>query len=170
LSNLREAYAGTGRASLEWNPDAERSIDRVAAAGKANRLGLDIWKCRYGLEAQALRDAISGLAVVYMIRYPRSEIDIAERVCNQVMSEYLAQFCTTCMGKREVIFGELRTACTSCAGSGIGRYSNEARARMMQISYGKVKMLSSRMQWLYNHVSTQDKNVNAAMSCELERE
>ena len=169
-ANMREAYAGTGRASLEWNPDAERSIDRVAAAGKANALGVNLWKAKNGLESVAFLRAVDQLSVVYSERYRREDADLVGKLCFQAISEWVAQFCTTCAGTREVMHGELKTICTACAGSGVRRYTDEQRARMMMVSFDKMRRMGGRFRWLHDYISREDWMANDVMARNLERE
>ena len=69
MSNLREAYSHVSFASLEWDENAEKAVDRVAAAARANPLGLLLWKAKYLLEADAYRRVQIELAAIYGKRY-----------------------------------------------------------------------------------------------------
>ena len=54
--NLREPYAATAFAGLGWSEISERPIDRVAAAGLADSLGVSLWKAKYqGSSGAAIR-------------------------------------------------------------------------------------------------------------------
>ena len=169
MSNLREPLSSAALSSLEWSPIVERTIDRVAASGKAPRLGLDIWKAAYGLESKAFNDAIEALTEAYLGRYKRESPELAAKICEQIVGEYIAQFCISCQGSREVMCGDLKVICNDCAGSGVRKYTDAERARMMKISFGLVCAIRHKFSWAYNHLSENDKAVNIVMVRELER-
>lgn len=169
IANLREAYAASARQSLEWDENAERAIDRVAAAGLVERFGIDLWRARYGLDSASFINAIKLLTRVYAERYPRDGELIAGKVADQVIAEYMASFCTSCLGSREMVSGDLKAPCSACSGTGLRNYSDEERSRLMCLSYAVVKASGHKLQWIHNYVATQDSLVNDAMVRELER-
>jgi len=79
LSNLREPLSSAGLSSLEWSPIVERTVDRVAASGKAPVIGLNLWKAAYGLESKAFRDVITQLTEAYLNRYKRENPELAAK-------------------------------------------------------------------------------------------
>ena len=166
---MRDAYAGTGRASLAWGI-TERAVDRVAAAGKCSELGMNLWRTKYGLDSISFLRAVEQLSVVYSGRYRREDADLVGKLCFQAISEWVAQFCTTCAGTREVMHGDLKAICTACAGSGVRRYTDEQRARMLSISFDKIRRMGGRFRWLHDYISRQDGLVNDVMARNLERE
>jgi hypothetical protein len=165
--DLREALAATSLASLEWDENREKAVDRVAASGKASSLGVNLWKARYMLESPAYKMAIKGLIEHYRARYVSEDIGIAQMVVEQVLSEYLASFCSTCNGSRELIINELKVTCDTCRGSGLKRYSDLERAGMMKMSLQRVKSLTRKMQWLMGEISSMDRAVNMVLMSEL---
>jgi hypothetical protein len=169
LSNLREAYAATATASLEWSEQRERAIDRVAAAGLAPRLGMDIWRARYQLSLQSFRDAHKGLVELYRNRY-KSDPDMAFRIVDEALSEFMGPACTSCNGAREMILDQLKIVCTTCEGSGLRRYSNFERARRMQVSIRRVETINGKLAWLHGEMGSLDKAVNTILAAELERD
>jgi hypothetical protein len=169
LSDLREALAITALASLEWSEVRERAIDRVAASGKASPLGVSLWKARYMLESRAYHDAIKGLIQRYLDRYKREDGNMARIIVEQAISEYLAPFCVDCHGAREMVIQDLKVTCQTCHGSGVRRYTDYDRARLMKLSLERVRNLSRKMQWLTDEMGTMDRAVNLVLNAELER-
>jgi hypothetical protein len=170
LSNLREAYAATATASLEWSEQRERAIDRVAAAGLAPRLGMDLWRARYQLSLQSFRDAHQGLVQLYQTRYKSETPDMACRLVDEAMSEFLGPACTSCNGAKEMILDHLRIVCKTCDGSGLRRYSDFERARRMQVSLQRVRSINHKLAWLAGEMGSLDKAVNTILAAELERD
>ena len=167
MANLREAYAGTVLAGLQWDETRERAVDRVAAGGRASP-EIDIWKAAYGLEAGAYRRLEVRLLRVFSKRYPL-EVNGA-RIVSQALHEYLSPHCTSCRGAREVVVGERRVVCPSCNGGGIRRYGDAERAQSMGLSYGLTKRLAHKIRWLLGVAGEHDRLVNSLMCFELERD
>jgi len=166
---MRELYAATHHASLQWTEDHERAIDRVAAAGRAPTLGVQIWRARYMLESKAYQDAINGLTAHYLARYKAERPDMARRLVEEILSEFMGPSCISCNGARELVEDELRVVCDSCHGTGLRHYTDMERAGRMKLSYGRVKSLSHKMMWLMDEIGSMDKSVNEIVSFELER-
>lgn len=169
MANLREAMASTALASLEWNPDWERAVDRVAASGRVEPLGLAIWKARYMIEASGYRRAREGLTAIYRSRYRRDPLDFALKLVDHSLHEYIFQFCRNCRGVREVMLEQRRVFCPTCAGSGLKRYSDGDRARALGISYAQVKHAAHKFSWMLNKIADLDREVNVGIARELER-
>jgi hypothetical protein len=167
--NLREPYAATALASLEWSEVRERAIDRVAAAGKCSRLGLDLWKARYLLEVKAYQDVSESLRLHYLNKYKAESQGIAERIVSECLHEFLGPVCLVCSGRRELVVGDLKITCAECDGSGLRRYSDIDRARHMQLSLQYVRLLSRKIGWLMGELFDLDRSVNVIMAEELER-
>lgn len=144
MSNLREALAGTALASLEWAEERERAVDRVAASGRASPLGLNIWKARYMLESKAYREAHSALVALFLGRYGSESPLVAEKCVEEALSEFMGPACTACNGARELVTDSLRVECEACGGSGLRIYSDFERARRMQMSLERVRVLSHK--------------------------
>jgi hypothetical protein len=164
--NLREAATTIQYASLEWS-EHERAVDRVAACGKADALGVAIWKAKYGLESACYHAAVKGLTKAYLARYKREGQPLAEMLCEQVLSEFIAQFCVACQGRRELVIDDRMQACTACAGSGVRRYTDEQRARMMRISHARVLVMAHKIRWVHDLISRLDGEVNVILTKEL---
>ena len=64
---------------------------------------------------------------------------------------------------------KLKVVCAECQGSGLRRYSDEARARAMQLSYGLAKHMAHKIQWLLNEMHSLDREVNTVLAEQLER-
>jgi hypothetical protein len=170
MSNLREAYAATATASLEWSEQRERAIDRVAAAGLAPRLGMDLWRARYQLSLQSFRDTHQGLVQLYQTRYKSESLDMTYKLVDEALSEFLGPACTSCDGKATMVLDQLKITCQTCEGSGLRRYSDFERARRMRISMGRVRSVNHKLAWLAGEMGSLDKAVNTILAAELERD
>jgi len=169
MANLREAYAATALASLEMDAERERAVDRVAAAGRAPRLGMDIWRARYQLEGKSYQDALNGLLAHFRARYGAETREMSQRVVDQAFHEFMSDRCKDCNGARELMAGELRVICQTCEGYGVRRYTDFERARAMQLSMQRVKSLTHKLNWLLGEIQSMDNQVNTIISAELER-
>ena len=169
MPNLREAIASTALASLEWSEERERAIDRVAASGKVSRLGLDLWKAKYMLEAQAYQDARIALVKAFSDRYKAETEQIAIACVDEALHEYLGPGCKVCLGAKELTVENLRIICNGCDGSGLQRYTDYDRAKHMQLSMGRVRLLAGKLTWLSGELGSLDRGVNAVLAVELER-
>lgn len=168
MTNLREAFAVTALASLEWDENRERAIDRVAASGKAGELGLLLWKAKYQLEVDSYRRAQKALVEIYGKRY-RDSPTVAAAFVGQAMREYLSPSCRACHGVGEYVVNDRRIVCETCGGSKIHRYSDEERARTMQVSYGLTKAGAHKLRWLLGLMGAEDSAVNFELNIQLER-
>lgn len=169
MSNLREAFAATALASLEWNPLTEAAIDRVAASGRAQTLGVLLWRAKYMLESSAYQNALKLALGVYEERYRDSE-EVAKAIVTQALREYLAPACRSCKGVGEMMVNLRRIVCETCGGSKIHRHSDEERARLMQISYGLTKKSAHKVAWMLGMLGNEDKLVNRELNIQLERQ
>lgn len=128
-----------------------------------------VWKAKYLLEARAYRDAHKSLVQAFLDRYASETAEIAARCVEEALSEFLGPSCSACNGARELVADDLKVTCESCGGSGIRRYSDFERARRMQMSLQRVRLLSGKLRWLAGELGSLDRAVNAVMSDELER-
>jgi hypothetical protein len=167
--DLREAYASTALASLEWSEERERAVDRVAAAGRADPLGVLLWKAKYQLESKAYQDAHKTLVAQFRARYCSETAEIADRCVYEALSEFMGPACQDCNGARELIVADLRIECEACNGTGIRRYTDFERARRMEISLSRVRVLSGKLRWLACELGSLDRAVNSVLNEELER-
>lgn len=170
MANLREALAGTAYASLEWSPDWERAIDRVAASGRVTRLGLDLWKARYMLEVSSYHAARKALLEKCANKWQRLNYDVTRRIVDQCLMEFIAPFCLTCRGAKEIIIEKRRIVCYDCAGVGVRRFTDSDRASAMNLSFDQTQKLGGKFRWLLDAIMTWDGEVNAILAVELERD
>lgn len=168
IANIREGYAATGMANLDWSEIQERAIDKVAAAGRVSAIGVLIWKSKYGLESVAYRELAKQLLVVYRNRYSDRR-EIAETLVDQALREFVAGQCSLCKGAREVLHSQLMVTCPDCHGSGIRRFSDAERSTSMQMSWGLTKRIGHKITWMLGFLTAEDKAVNQQMSSQLER-
>jgi hypothetical protein len=167
--NLREAYANTHHASLEWSEERERAIDRVAAAGRCSRIGMDLWKARYMLESQSYQDCAGSLLLQFQARYKAESQTIARKCVDEALHEFLGPECAMCSGAGEIMAGELKVTCHVCEGSKLRLYTDIDRARHMELSLGMVRKLAGKLAWLMRQMHDMDRAVSAVMAWELER-
>jgi hypothetical protein len=170
LTNLREPFAATHHAGLGWEDGVEKAIDRVAASGRADALGVLLWKAKYMSESPAYVDARKRLIVLYREKRSVHETPvIVEKIVDQVLHEYLSDRCRMCLGAKELVTEQLRVVCEACAGTGVRRYGDSERARTMQIGVDRVRRLSRAMQWLADEINGRDAQVNDVLGVQLER-
>lgn len=167
--NLRESYASTHHANLGWDEVYERAIDKVAASGRASALGVSLWRAKYQNEARAYRTAQRCLYSVYAGAYQSECQIVRERVANQVLREYVAEMCQTCLGIGELVEKKLRVVCGTCNGVRVKWYGDRERAAMMDLSLQRVRLLAHAIRWLAEQVEKADRQVNAVLVVQLER-
>lgn len=169
-SNLRGVYASVSLANLAWDENQERAIDRIAASGKAAKLGVYLWKSRYMLEVAAYHRAHDLLLVLYRRRYARDSITVAKAMVEQAMLEYIYPQCRACLGKGERMVDEVLVMCDVCAGSRVHKYKDAERSRRMQISYSITRASGHKLAWLHDRITDEDRQVNERLNIELERD
>ena len=168
--NLREPYAATAFAGLGWSEVSERPIDRVAAAGFADGLGLALWRAKYQYSQSAVVLAMQGLRTRFQARYKSESWDMSQRVVTQCLLEYLKPACEVCLGRGEArLQNGVRIVCRGCGGTQVKRYSDFERARSMQISLCKVRAIAHKIGWLSRQIGSLDAGVNRVMSEQLDR-
>jgi hypothetical protein len=170
LANLRDVYAGTALASLEWSDNRERAVDRVAASARAPELGLLLWKVRILNESTAYKKAQILLIKVFLERYRSESGLIAEKCVEQSMVEWLAPACQACDGRGDVLHEGLKVVCPVCEGYKVKRYTDVERAWRMKLSLQRVRSLNHKLTWLAKELGSMDRAVNSVMAAELERD
>jgi hypothetical protein len=166
MANLREPYAATALASLEWSETQEKAVDRVAASGRCANIGVALWKAKYMLEATSLCSAHTMLCYVYRTRYPSDPAQWASACAKQALLEYIATQCRVCHGVGELVRDDLRVVCGECSGTALHRYSDDERAALMG---REVRARDEKLRWLLGVISAEDGQVNARLNIELER-
>ncbi len=169
MANMRPAYAATECANFDWSEISERPIDRIAAAGFVDCMGLLLWKAIYNNDSRALDGLYKGLIKHFMERYKRENQENVQRIVIQCLHEYFNPKCPSCRGTAEAMIGELRTLCKTCDGTGLRHYSDSDRSISMQISYARTKLAGHKLKWLSAEISKIDKVVNTVMNQQLER-
>ena len=168
MSNLREAFSSTHHANLGWQ-EHEAAIDRVAAAGRAERIGVCLWKARYMLEAWAYQESNNLLLKRFISRYKAEDAGVAQKIVSQALQEFLLSFCSTCLGAKELIDDDLKIICEDCGGSGVKRYTDRERARSMQMSLQRYRSVSHKLAWVQRLINEEESRVNYVLNVELER-
>ena len=168
-SNLRGVYASVSLANLAWDENQERAIDRIAASGKAAKLGVSLWKAKYMLEVRCYHDAHELLLVLYRRRYRRDDDVTANAMVEQALVEYISPHCRRCLGKGELVADEVLVMCDVCAGSRMHRYGDAERARRMRLSYSVTRASGHKLVWLHDLIGDEDRKVNERLNVELER-
>lgn len=169
MANLREAFASTNFASLEWDENKELAIDRVTASGLCDELGVLLWKAKYMNESVAYKSARTILINIHTERFINEVRLVAESVVEQCLHEYVSDRCRDCNGAKELMVGERRVICETCNGSGIRRYTDFERARTMKLALGKVQRIIRQFGYIQQLIGTKDRSVNVAMAALLER-
>lgn len=167
--NLREAWAVTAIAGLGWSPDVERAIDRIAAGGFADETGLALFSARYQNSAMGYCTALWKLKQALRRQFHREEEYALHAIARQTLREYLVEFCTVCLGAKEIVEKKLRVVCHSCDGSGVRKYGERERAENMRLSLSRVRNLHHKMEWAHDFCMRHDRLVNAQLVIQLER-
>lgn len=169
MTDLRQAYAATSLANLQWSEITERPIDRVAASGLCDDLGVLLWKAKYMLESSAYKEAEKKLAIRIQVKFHREPELICLKLSEQTLKEYVGDKCKKCNGAKEIIGKYRREVCDVCSGFGIRRWTDFERARAMQIALGRVKSLQRHFNWSSNLIMTLDADVGRQMNVYLGR-
>ena len=170
--NLRESFASTHHANLGWNPDHERAIDKVAASGLCDELGVLLWKAKYVSESDAAKKALKELNKRVRERFTHHAGLILSKVVDQAFHEFMSDQCKVCGGRGQIKAGELLVVCETCDGTRIRRYSDFERARSMGLAYGQVETLVKHnrpFDWTLKLIVESDRRVNIQMNILLER-
>lgn len=161
--NLRESFAATHHASLEWSPISERAIDKVAASGLCDPLGVLLWKARYMLESWAYKQAEQELKLRIRVKFPREVGLNLDKVIEQSLKEFMSDKCLSCNGRASVTINNLKITCEACSGSGIRRYTDFERARYTKLALGRIRTLQRHFNWTTDLMMTLEGTVNAEM-------
>ena len=167
MADLRESYAGGELRGLGWGV-GEGNVDRVAAAGFCDGLGVMLWKVKYGFESGSYVGLVAGIVRVYRKRYRDNE-DESRRVVDQGLREFLSAACGVCLGARQFMLGERKVDCDACLGSGVHRHTDLERASAMRVSLAKARYLGGRLSWIQGFLGGIDRDVNREMVRQLER-
>lgn len=168
--NLREPFASTAVAGLGWSEISERPIDRVAASGFADALGVRLWKAKYQDSSTDAVSAVNTLADKVKQRYKAENKDTCYRIAFQCLIEYLKPHCLLCMGRGETkLQNGVKIICRECRGTQVKRYTDFDRARSMQISLAKTRAITHKLSWLSDEIQRLDMGVNRVMNEQLER-
>ena len=167
--NLREGYAATHHASLKWSADHEKAVDKVAASGLCDELGVLLWKVKYMSESWAYKKAREELIKRHQERFFGEVDTLRSSVVDQCLHEFLSDKCKWCKGAKEMIVGERRVVCDACQGYGIRKYTDSDRAKYMKQSLGRIKSLQRQFNFLHDLIGTLDRKVNSMMCEQLER-
>lgn len=167
--NLRESVASTHHANLAWSPEHERAIDKVAALGLADELGVLLWKAKYMSESWAYVKARRILINLHSNRFPNEARLIVDAVVEQCLHEYVSDMCQWCKGAKEIIANEKRVVCDACNGSGVKKYTDFERAKTMKVATGKVQKMIRQFESLHRIIRNQDSHVNGVVIEQLER-
>jgi len=172
MANLRESLASTHHASLVWSPERERAIDKVAASGRCDELGVLLWKTKYMFESAAREKAEKIILEMMFKRFNFHTALLLVKAMEQAFREWLEDQCEVCGGRGHVMAGEVRIVCESCDGSRARHYTDTKRAQLMQLPMGHVEKLCSKrgpMTWTLDLMRTRDRKVNLEMNMQLER-
>lgn len=171
MTDFRARYVATARAGLAERPGGESAVDIVHAAGRADSIGINIWRGLYGLDGMSYRDIRKDALRAFRSRYPRE--DLAERIVDQAIHEFAGPGCAECGGTGKVGSLDLnapQATCPACNGTKVKHYTDTVRAAMMGISYGKTKHLAFKIAWATRYLQDHDRAANAGMNVEMERD
>lgn len=177
MADLRELWAAAVTSThLEQSTERESAIDRIGAAAFGPALGGVLWRIRYAGETHMAHTALTMLAGNLRRRWnvhPKSTAHVmVTGVAKQAMREWYHPQCRTCLGRAEVVSGDLHLVCPTCNGSGVHPYSDQERrdACMGPGSEGESWAIwERRLLEAIGTVQGADTSTAAAMSWHLER-
>lgn len=117
-------------------------VDLVASLAAASRLGSDLFRAADN-DAAAFRRAILLLTRDTMVR-TRIGRSQAQKLSYLAIRETLHWQCRKCDGAGQVIVGDLKVVCPKCEGTGLHRWSDNDRAKIMKIELAKWPMWSKK--------------------------
>lgn len=168
--NLRESYAATELQSHAHSDLRETPIDRIAAAGLCNPLGIMLWKAKYSHDSVSYINLEHALWRMCRAKYPNAPAATLRKAVEQSLRESLSpDICLTCNGLKGVTIDHKWVVCTKCDGTGVQRYSDLRRSRGMQISLKTTEYLTHKIRYCINVISKLDFEVNGEMNRQLER-
>lgn len=168
MSNMREALASTHHASLVWS-ERERAIDKVAASGRCDELGVLLWKAKYMSESVAYRKARTILINKVSERFIYEARLVVDNLVDQCLHEFISDMCNWCKGAKEIMAGEKKVVCDACQGHGVRKFTDNERARAMKLALGKVQKMQRHFRFLHELMGSLDRQVNEQMNEQLER-
>lgn len=169
MSDLRLAFASTAIASLDWAEFQERPVDRVAASGRVDDLGLALWKAKYQRDTHAALAAHKCLKRVLASHYRSENEHYIGIIGAEALYEYLQDWCLDCGGLREMMIAEVKHVCPTCHGTGARRHSDTERSIRMDVSLSVARVLGAKITWTVSHINGLDKKTNYCMNIQLER-
>lgn len=135
---MRESLASAvGSSNLEVDPDYERHADRLAAMAFGPRLGSILLRYRDGNQKKWRGEVVAMLAHK-VIRKHRLNAQLSIKIASCALDEWDSPQCKSCRGAREIMGPELKIVCPDCGGSGIRRYSDDERRKVIGAWGGKV--------------------------------
>ena len=167
--NLREGISSTHHANLGWDADHERAIDKVAALGLCDELGVLLWKAKYMSESWAYVKARRILIGLHSDRFKNEARLVVDSVVEQCLHEYVSDMCQWCKGAKEIIANERRVICGACGGHWVRKYTDRDRAVHMKLAMGKVQKMVRQFESLHRIIRDQDSRVNGVLIEQLER-
>ncbi len=164
MSNFRE---GIGRAfnsfdlsCREWETD----IDRIASAAFAPKLGVLLWRLKFGLDPGAYKPAHKLLC-----RRVGASRDTVRRLCGLAIQEWCMPQCGTCNGARELVIEDRRIVCKECEGTGLRRYADGERERLAGLRAGAWPGWSKQYDQIMIELTRAELRVNVTLNIQLER-
>lgn len=118
--------------TLEQNDLKLMPVDFVGSLSGASALGSDIFRAADG-DAFAFRRAILLLAREATRKF-RIGQSVAVRLASVAIQEVIYWQCRKCNGAGQVIAGELKVICDKCGGTGIHRWSDAERAKLLKVN------------------------------------
>ena len=150
---MREAFAAVlaGFQSLGHDDCRERPIDRLGALAYAQKnselasLGVDLIALKYSGREASREPAAQKLADI--LGWSSNKLKLDERtrlaIARWAITEWVKECCPTCMGTREmpnqqdVDGAQPMKPCTDCGASGLRKWTDKERERVLGEDYGK---------------------------------
>ena len=135
---MREALAASvGTSQMGMEADYEHAADRIAAMAFGPRLGSLLIRYRDANQHRWEREAVAMIAHRVVRAYKISQ-QLGLAVARCALIEWSQPQCSTCRGARELMGAWLKVVCHECAGSGVRRYTDVERHRVIGAWGGRV--------------------------------
>jgi len=168
--SLRELIAFTiARGDLSQSPHHEAGADRIAALAMCDPLGAALWRVLGQHDVGALREAHR---LLMRALEHRVHSKLLPRFAMLVLEEWLGvgSLCPTCGGRKQATTPDgVHVDCTECFGVGRVGLSDNARIKMLRVSYKEYAQLTQVFREAHQILSSADDRVTSQLSYKLGR-
>lgn len=137
------------------------AIDFVRAFSLAPKIGTLTWRVLYQLEEQWKEPLIRALS---------EEANVRRELAELAIHEALSPECRRCRGAKNLKIGDKVQDCSTCAGTGLHRFSDSYRARYLKWSVKYTRHQSSSFKRVRDLLSEYDRAVLKTLKKQLPKD